>query len=117
MIVHPFAHTMGSFSARPRKHDLDDVTRIIVAGSTEEPEVHYRYPLRDQYPEDYWNWTKKEYEGYLEQPDKFVLHILSVPVASDGKVTMVPVGLAVWDIAVMTKANGTGPCDSCDLFL
>lgn len=94
------------------KNNLDDITQIHIAGFTEEPDVHYRYPLRHQYPEDHWKWTRKEYESYLEQPQKFVLHVVEAPSEADGRVFMKPFGLAVWDIAVTSKANATGTLKS-----
>lgn len=89
-------------------NDLDDITRIHIAGFTEEPEVHYRYPLRQQYSEDHWQWTRKEYECYLKQPQKFVVHVLDVSSESGGSTVMKPVGLAIWIIDVKLKADVTG---------
>jgi len=102
-----------AFTIRPAtKNDLDDITRIHIEGFTEEPQVHYCYPLRHQYPEDHWKWTRKEYEDFLEQPHKFVVHVLEAPSESDGSVLLKPVGHAVWNIAVLTKAIGTSILNS-----
>ncbi|KAK0642077.1 hypothetical protein B0T16DRAFT_335502 [Cercophora newfieldiana] len=61
--------------------DLEEITRVHVEGFTEEPQVHYCYPLRHQYPEDYWEWTKREYIDYLNQPEKYLVHVLVSPQA------------------------------------
>ena len=88
--------------------DVDDMTRIHRDGFTEEPQVLYCYPLRDQYPEDYWHWTRKEYTSYLEQPQKFVVQVIEAVSTRDGKVVAETAGLAVWNIAVLAKAEGPG---------
>lgn len=90
------------------KDDLDGIMRIVRAGFPDDPEVDYRFPARGTYPEDYLKWTRLEYEHYIEQPDKFVVHLAEIPDHSGSEVVMEPVALAVWDTAVLTKANGTG---------
>ncbi|CAG8979762.1 hypothetical protein HYALB_00012399 [Hymenoscyphus albidus] len=86
--------------------DLDDITRFHIEGFTEEPQVHYCYPFRQEYPEDHWKWIRKEYESYLEQPLKYVVHVLEGQNKIDGHVvSKTVVGLAVRNIAVLTKAH------------
>ncbi|KAI4598073.1 hypothetical protein KJ359_003882 [Pestalotiopsis sp. 9143b] len=81
----------SSFTLRvATKKDLDDITRIHIEGFTEEPQVHYCFPLREKFPEEHWKWTRKEYENYLEQPDKYVVYVLESPVESDGTVVREP---------------------------
>ena len=97
------------FILRPATvNDLDDLARIHIEGFTEEPQVIYCYPYRFQYPEDHWKWTRKEYQNYLEQPTKYLVHVVVVPIESDGSVIWKPVGLAVWNIAVLTKPTRPG---------
>ena len=88
--------------------DLDDIARIHIEGFTEEPQVHYCYPYRHQYPEDHWRWTRKEYENYLKQPQKYVVYVLEAPGEDDGSAVVKPVGHAVWNLAVLTEAIGMG---------
>ena len=90
------------------KDDLDEITQIVNASFRHEPEVNYRFPYRDKYPEDYAKWTWKEYEGYLNQPSKFVLHVVETLTQIDGEEPRLhPIALSVWDVAVHTKANNT----------
>ena len=106
-----------SFTLRgATKDDLDDITRIHIEGFTEEPQVHYCYPLRHQYPEDHWKWTRKEYENYLEQPQKYVVHVLEALSEADGSIVVKPVGHAVWNVAVLTEAIGMGTLKSLQYF-
>jgi hypothetical protein len=99
-----------------KEEDLDDITRIHIEGFTEEPQVHYCYPFRFKYPEEHWKWTRKEYEGYLAQPSKFAVYVLEAPVESDDCVVLKPVGHAVWNLAVLTKAIATGTFKSLQRF-
>ncbi|KAK4207236.1 acyl-CoA N-acyltransferase [Rhypophila decipiens] len=91
--------------------DLDDITRVHVEGFTEEPQVLYCYPWRHKYPEDHWNWTKREYAEYLQQPSKYVVHVIkaSVPDQASGLGVTKPFGIAVWNIAVLTKSMAADP--------
>lgn len=79
--------------------DLDDLVEIVRVGFPDDPEVGYRFPHRDRYPQDYVKWTRREYEGYLAQPGKFVVRVIE---------STKPIALAVWDIAVLTKSNNSG---------
>lgn len=90
------------------KDDLNDITRIHVEGFTEEPYDNYCFPYRDRYPEDYFKWTRFEYENYIEQPQKFLVHVL-VGSAEWGDR---PIGLAVWNLAVLTPGIGQGKAPS-----
>lgn len=98
-----------SFTLRATtKNDPDDITQIHVEGFTEEPQVHYCYPLWDQRPEDHWKWSRREYNNYLEQSQKFIVYVLEAPSESDGSVVTKPIGRAVWNVAVMTEAIRMG---------
>jgi hypothetical protein len=97
------------FCLRPAtESDLDDITRIHIEGFTEEPYEHYCYPWREEYPEDYWRWTREEYERYLKQPHKYVVHVLDAASEADGAVNIKPAGVAIWNIAVLAKALSPG---------
>ena len=97
------------FTTRPAtKDDLDDLTRIHIEGFTEEPQIHYRYPFRHQYPEDHWKWTRKEYENYLEQPQKYVVYVAEALRYVHGSIAVNPIGHAVWNVAVLTEAAKGG---------
>ncbi len=106
-------HLLNQFTLRAAtEDDLDDLTRIHVDGFTEEPAVDYCYPLRDQYPQDYWTWTRKEYASYLEQPQKYFVHVIEAPSNSDSKAAAKPAGLAVWNLAVLVQSNDPGTLKS-----
>lgn len=96
----------GFFALRPATEaDLNDITRIHIEGFTEEPQVHYCYPLRKEYPEDHWKWTRHEYENYLKQPSKYVVHVLvSTTTETDEGTVMEIAGVSVWNMAVLTEA-------------
>ncbi|ETS79398.1 hypothetical protein PFICI_09251 [Pestalotiopsis fici W106-1] len=102
--------------------DLDDLTKIAQAGFPDDPEFDYRFPHRQKYPDDHWRWTRREYEGYLNQPDKYAVLLATLPTnqKSDeyndehkqerelNRSWPVSVALAVWDMAVTTESQVSG---------
>lgn len=92
------------------KADLDAITRIIVAGFPDDPGCDYKFPYRHQYPDDFWYWTRLEYEEYLDQPAKFASLVVTAPVTQDDgdEVSHVPIAVGIWDIAPETKSIGGG---------
>lgn len=95
------------------KHDLDAITDIVKAGFPDDPGCDYKYPYRDKYSADFREWTRREYEEYLDQPDKFA--VLVAIVAADAAGSAVdqsqadldrPIAYAVWNISVKTERTG-----------
>lgn len=108
----------GSITIRPaEKHDLDAITDIVRAGFPDDPGCDYKYPYRSKYSADFWEWTRKEYEEYIDQPDKFAVLVATHPVAADASGSAAdqsqadldrPIAYAVWDISVDTERAGGG---------
>ncbi|KAJ4269899.1 hypothetical protein NW762_001568 [Fusarium torreyae] len=88
------------------KDDLDNITWIIVNAYPDDPGCDYRFPYRDEYPSDFWKWTRVEYEEYLNQSDKFVNMVVTAPVLDHGEVVHQPISIGVWDLAVRTDFTG-----------
>ena len=121
---------MGSRASKPEpppgpinvraadKHDLDAIVGIVKAGFPDDPGCDYKYPYRGKYPEDFWEWTRREYEEYIDQPDKFAVLVATQPVAADASGSAAdlsrplqldrPIAYAVWDIAVDKEPTGGG---------
>ncbi|KAL3489019.1 hypothetical protein BJX62DRAFT_210413 [Aspergillus germanicus] len=93
------------------KADLDELARVHIEGFTEEPQVHYCYPLRHEYPEDHWKWTRREYEDFLAQPQKYLVHVLEATAAANGRrsTTRTIAGHAVWNLEPLTAAIDPDP--------
>jgi hypothetical protein len=92
------------------KADLDSITWVVEAGFPDDPGCPYKYPYRTQYPDDFWKWTRVQYEEYLSQPEKYVSLVVTVPVLIDDGKRFVhkPISIAVWDVAVGIKSTGSG---------
>ena len=86
---------------------LDGILRVVKAGFPDDPEVKYRFPRRDQYPNDYLEWTCTEYKSYRAQPKKLAVPLIEAPDESDDE-AVTTVALAVWDIAVLTEPIAIG---------
>jgi hypothetical protein len=88
--------------------DLDSIVWIVENGFPDDPGCDYKFPHRDQYPEDFRKWTRQEYKEYLEQPAKFAFLLVTSPVVEDDVIIHKPIALGVWDIAPETKSTGGG---------
>lgn len=105
------------------KQDLDAITGIVKAGFPDDPGCDYKYPYRDKYPDDFWEWTRREYEEYINQPDKFAVLVATQPVAADASGSAAdqgpslqldrPIAYAVWDMAVDKESTGGGTQIHC----
>ncbi|KAK7414947.1 hypothetical protein QQX98_006272 [Neonectria punicea] len=97
--------TQGYTLRKANKGDLDDITRIHVEGFVQEPMDNYCYPLRFKYYEDHFKWMRTEYEYYLDNSHKYVVHVAEAPEQPDGgDKGKQPMALAVWNTAVVAGA-------------
>lgn len=99
------------------KDDLDAITGIVKAGFPDDPGCDYKYPHRHEYSDDFWKWTRREYEEYIDQPDKFAVLVATQLVAADASGSGIgqsqavfdrPIAYAVWNMAVDTERAGGG---------
>ncbi len=76
--------------------DIDAIIDIAQAAMPDDPSYDYRYPYRDQYPEDNRYWTRQSYANFFKNPSKYLTLVMTVPdnenQAGPGK----PVSYAVW---------------------
>jgi hypothetical protein len=77
--------------------DLEALTEIGIAAFPLEPQWPYRYPYREEYPEDHYNFTKIRYSEWLSAASTPVCEIMVVeaPSIEDPKVKRV-VSLSIW---------------------
>jgi hypothetical protein len=45
--------------------DLDDLTWILMGATTDDPVYRYRFPYRDQYPDDFAEYCQTKCREYL----------------------------------------------------
>ncbi|KAF2746991.1 acyl-CoA N-acyltransferase [Sporormia fimetaria CBS 119925] len=88
------------------KDDLDDLTEVARAGFPDDPEFDYRFPYRHEYPGDNYKWIRKEYEEYLDQPEKYAVLVVTAPTLVDSGHCDRVIALAVWDISICTPHRG-----------
>ncbi|KAK7428008.1 hypothetical protein QQZ08_005439 [Neonectria magnoliae] len=101
----PSPATQGYTLRRANKGDLDDITRIHIEGFVQEPMDNYCYPMRFKYYEDHFKWMRTEYEYYLDNSYKYVVHAAEAPKQPDGgDKDKQPMALAVRNIAVVAGA-------------
>ncbi|KAK5632161.1 hypothetical protein RRF57_007875 [Xylaria bambusicola] len=93
---------------KANKDDLDTIAQIHIDGFLEEPMDNYCYPDRFKYMEDHFTWMRKEYEYYLDNSDKYLVHV-AVPVKHPaGGARPKPMALAVWTIDVLANVPPLG---------
>ncbi len=68
-----------------RPATLDTVAQ---QGFPDDPEFDYRFPFRHEFPEDNRKWIRKEYQEYLEQPEKYAVVIVTASDNSDKAVAL-----------------------------
>ena len=92
-----------------KAEDLDDLTDVAQISFPDDPEFDYRFPYRQDFPDDHRKWIRCEYEGYLAQPDKFAVLVVTVAVQSEEMYTTDKIiALAVWDMSVLKSAQHVG---------
>lgn len=114
------AFVQSSFALRAAtKADLDAITSVVRDSFPDDPGCDYKFPRRREYADDFWKWTRREYEGYLDQPEKFAVLVVAASNGNGGGdgddggigghgVADKPIAVGVWDIAVETKPVGGG---------
>ena len=95
------------------KAQLDDIARVAQAGFPDDPEWNYRFPDRKDHPKDNWKWTRREYEEFFEQPDKYTILVVATDTEDAANRTQASenakvVAIAVWDTAPLTESKGGG---------
>ncbi|RYO97405.1 hypothetical protein DL765_011249 [Monosporascus sp. GIB2] len=76
--------TQGYSLRKANKADLDDITQIHISGFVEEPMDNYCYPFRFKYRKDHFKWTRKEYEYYLDNSQKYLVHVAEAAEQPEG---------------------------------
>lgn len=84
------------------KEDLEDLTTIAQAAFPDDPQWDYRFPYRDQYPKDNRNWTRRQYREYLDDPEKYLIMVITAPDA-ERPISGKPVALAVWNVSNLQR--------------
>lgn len=110
-------HIIQGYSFRSaNKTDLDDLTRIHFIGFVEEPMDNYCYPFRAKYLDDHLKWMREEYEYYLDNSQKYLVHVAEAPEKPERGVNRKSIALAVWNIAVLATAPALGKLTSLSYF-
>ncbi|KAI0597492.1 acyl-CoA N-acyltransferase [Biscogniauxia sp. FL1348] len=85
--------------------DLDAITEIVQNGFPDDPGCNYKYPYRDRNQTDFLIWTKQEYKGYINQPEKYRVLVVTAPHCIEDAVVQKPIAVGVWDMAVEIKSK------------
>ena len=88
-------HSNDAFTLRvATADDLDDLKDIACGPSPIDPQWSYRFPRRNEFPENHWNCTRLSYKTLLETPG-VTINIITTPTTKDG--ATVQRSMAVWE--------------------
>ena len=65
---------------------FDAINKVHIDRLMEDPQVHYYFLYRHEYPEDHWKWTKEEYIGHLVQSQEYIVHLTVQSSESNNKI-------------------------------
>ena len=77
--------------------DLDDLADIACAAFPMDPQWDYRFPHREEFPEDNWTYTRLMYKNLMEN-DSNVINIITVPSKKNGEIVRRSIAVAVWEL-------------------
>ncbi|KAI0380513.1 acyl-CoA N-acyltransferase [Hypomontagnella monticulosa] len=86
-------------SIRPvEKDDIDAIVDIVIKAFPYDEQFAYRYPYREEYPKDHYDYTKLYYSEYLNTTfaGKNTIMVASAPDLDDPKKTKV-IAMSIWD--------------------
>ena len=84
--------------------DLDGVTQVIMDAMPLDPQWHYRFPYRKQFPEDHEKFTRMLLEYFLDpELDDWTVMVVEDTDLGDGEPRIVAFG--VFDVSYKNKAR------------
>lgn len=83
--------------------DVDAITNVIIKTMPLDPQWDYRFPLRKEFAEDHYKYTRMLFEYFLDPyfDDWTVMVIEDVDPAGSEKLKIVSIG--VWDVSYLNK--------------
>lgn len=75
--------------------DADALSEVEILARPADPSWTFRYPYRDQYPEDMKRFNREKYDSFFNQSSGFVVVLAETRDASGNTV---PVGVSIWRI-------------------
>ncbi|KAK3985493.1 hypothetical protein QBC44DRAFT_335104 [Cladorrhinum sp. PSN332] len=82
--------------------DLEAVTDVIIKAMPLDPQWDYRFPYRQQYPEDHYKYTKMLFQYFLDPAfDDWVVMVVEDSLRPGNELSVVSFG--VWDMSYINK--------------
>lgn len=83
--------------------DVDAITNVIIKTMPLDPQWDYRFPLRKEFPEDHYKYTRMLFEYFLDPlfDDWTVMVIEDVDPAGSEKLKIA--SISVWDVSYLNK--------------
>lgn len=83
--------------------DVDAITNAIIKTMPLDPQWDYRFPLRKQFPDDHFKYTRMLFEYFLDPSydDWTVMVVEDVDPAGSEKLKIA--SISVWDVSYLNK--------------
>ena len=83
--------------------DVDAITNVVIKTMPLDPQWDYRFPLRKQFPDDHYKYTRMLFEYFLDPlfDDWAVMVVEDVDPASSEKPKIA--AISVWDVSYLNK--------------
>ncbi|KAF1986480.1 acyl-CoA N-acyltransferase [Aulographum hederae CBS 113979] len=86
--------------------DLDAILDIGLAALPHDPQWHYRFPYRHEFPEDTRDFTRARYKEFLEDGEKQWCVMVAESADAQHPRGAKPVAFAIWEIVNIRKHFG-----------
>ena len=95
-------------------NDLHDIVNISIAASSMEPQFSWKYPHREQYPQDTYEYARRDYLNYIENSENRWLVMLaetSKNYTKNGQIEqlasseMTTIAVSVWETSALPPAE------------
>jgi len=100
--------------------DVDAVTDVIIRTMPLDPQWNYRFPYREEYPEDHYKYTRMLIEYFLSPLyNDWLVMVIEDTLEEDSDELRI-VSFAVWDVSFINKrkhGSGYKPQDRGFIFL
>lgn len=77
--------------------DVDALSEVEILARPSDPSWTYRYPYREEYPDDHRAFNRAKYEVFFRPNARFEVVLAEAPSHSDPAVK-VPVGVSIWQV-------------------
>ena len=81
-----------------RMQDLDMIVEIMVRAMPDDPQWNYRFPCRNLFPNDHWEFTRLRMREFLMNADGQWMVNVAETASNEDPMKLLPVAVSVWNM-------------------